>query len=279
MRRLHVTFEDSREMRFARAVDAGETPYFWDLVAFDDLHNVGALVWTGPYDMHLRGNFADYYGMRTLRRVIAIDQLFKAGMYAECVPLVRAAYEDWVAAAYALLPDGVARCRIRADDLMRHDVKVRAAFAKLADEQAAARVFESNPGFEAWKAAQTGFPPPWGGATWNQMAAASGLSLVHDLVFTHLSRLSHGSMKNSALVFEHDPVRRMQVAQIPERNVGQEALWAIWTYWFSLRTLTLCAKERGLDVEVVSDHARRLLRDEAEISLASAACVRETLPK
>src|SRR5262249_44994817 len=58
-----------------------------------------------------RNKVASFLAYRAPRRVMALTNLFRNGMYSEAVPLVRSAYEDWVTAAYLLLRPGEEHCR------------------------------------------------------------------------------------------------------------------------------------------------------------------------
>jgi hypothetical protein len=203
-----------------------------------------------------RTKVALFIAHKMSRRTVAVTHLFKMGMYPESVPLVRAAYEDWLTAGYLLLRPGEDHCSdfwhedqnrlmaksfrgttalIGADAEKFVEPKTRAAFAKylpLSNKQLR----------------------PLGGAQWSGMAEHLGLKDVHDWVYTHLSGLSHGSPLNARLMIGKGKIDPKNAYAEPfVRDEEHEHLPAFWAFWFGLRALTLAAREFGKSIEDESD--------------------------
>lgn len=193
-----------------------------------------------------RKKVASFIAQRVPRRVGALTILFRNGMYSEAIPIVRAAYEDWLTSAYLLLRPGQEHC----DDFWFEDqyrllAKSYNAWARLMPDQAIDRFVK--PGekekFAKYLKTENKKLLPLGRIQWRQMAARVGLADVHDWAYTHLSGLAHGSPLNAAMTINFQPGSDVGVADPMQRNEDREHLPAIWAYWFNLRSLTLCAKE------------------------------------
>jgi hypothetical protein len=182
--------------------------------------------------------------MRALRRIHAVDSLFKTGHYWESHAVVRSAYEDWLEIAYLMHGPNDARCEDYETDVHRHDARVYDAFKALCGENTAARFFASIP---PEVAAFVGLPrSQTNPASLASLANDVGLRRVHDFVYTYLSGRSHPTGRTRELF---DGSGSIAVARIPARDPSDETRLALWMSWFTARIAVIAARQFGVDRE------------------------------
>lgn len=242
------------EQAEAGVVPAPDDSFKWDtlgpglLIEFDKSFGAQRQIQTTTP----RKKVASFLAHRVPRRVVALTLLFRHGMYPEAVPVVRAAYEDWLTSAYLMLRPGEENCAdFWYEDQYRLLAKWYRATARLLPGQDLDRFVA--PGekekFAKYFNATNPELKPLGGIQWAQMAQKVGLADVHDCAYTNLSGLSHGSPLNAGMMVNFKPGTNIGVADLLQRNDHREHQPALWAYWFSLRVLTLCAKEFDFDLE------------------------------
>ncbi|MFH1419666.1 MAG: DUF5677 domain-containing protein [Planctomycetota bacterium] len=230
-------------------VGMGDSHAFWDVILPELLGLFG--VWTKPtLKLSPRQKAGTLFAMRSMRRLLAVDGLFRSGYYLESHVLVRAGYEDWVCLAYLLREPGDARCEVFTEAIHKQDARVYDAFAALCGSDVAERYFVGMP--EAVRAF-TGLPRshtrPISLAA---MADDVGLRKVHDFVYSYLSGLSHPDARLTHVFDQSDAV---PVARIPARNLEDETRLALWLAWFTSRIAVRANCEFGVDHEpFVEEH-------------------------
>ncbi len=213
---------------------------------------------------------------RVTGRAMGLTLLFRAGMYSEAIPVVRAAYEDWLIAAYLLLQPGEEPCRgFCYEDQQRLLAKTYNGFSKLLTSEIAAQFFapSDRDKFTKYTAGNASLKP-LGGISWVDMAHAVGLKALHEGTYAILSGLAHGSALNAGLSFGPGVTPGAGRPHLFVRDEEREHQFAVWSFWFMLRTVTLGAKEFGHDLEAKSDEC--LLRfAELPKSMTYGIAVRE----
>lgn len=215
-------------------------------------------------------------GQRVMGRASSLTTLFRVGMYSEAVPIVRAAYEDWLIASYLLLQEGDEPCRdFWYEDQQRLLAKTYRGFSKLLTEEVVRHFFSPSDRakFEKY-ATGTESLSPLGGARWDAMAKAVGLENVHEGTYAILSGLSHGSALNADLSFGPGVAQGAGRPHLFLRDEDREHQFAVWSYWFMLRTLTLAGKQFGHDLEPKSSEVLSYVR-EMPPHITNAVVVRE----
>lgn len=247
--------------------------YLWESMR-DDLLEKAFRIWSEPHKGTTgRQAACDFFGMRSVRRSMALNLLFPAGLYAEAYPLVRAAYEDWLSIAFILAGPADEGWREFQTDIRKHDARVHDAFLALCGREAAQLCF---PGMPEPVRAYIGKPAretrPRSGMQWKAMAEAVGLGPIHPYIYTQLSDISHGGSRGFHLIFEG------RKARIPERDQKLEALLAWWVSWFHLRIVTLAGREYGFDFESESDELITMVREQGlDTSLEGCVLTKERL--
>lgn len=245
--------------------------YYWDAV-YPELARLFTVVWGEPVvGLNRRQSTATVFAMRSLRRALAVDCLFKAGLYLESHMLVRAAYEDWLQIAYVLCQPGDSRCTTLSESIHKLDARVHDAFKSLCGQAAADKYFGALPPsvmkYVGLPRSQTQAIP------FATMADDCGLRAVHDFVYSYLSGISHPDARMERSFDSSDAI---PVATIPQRDAAQEIRLAIWFSWFTSRIEILAAKEFGIDHEVFADEFLIPLRQESDLNIETAVLVRES---
>jgi hypothetical protein len=244
--------------------------HFWDMLV-PELAQLFAEPWGEPVvGLSPRQTVATIFAMRALRRLMAVTDLFRAGLYLECHLLVRAAYEDWLQLAYVLREQGDARCREFGAGVHKHDARVYDAFRALCGQQNADRFFPNIP---AEVSAFLGVPrsqtnPP----SFASLADDVGLRKVHDFAYTYLSGRSHPDPNRRAIF---DDSKSIGVARIPERDPSDEIRPALWFAWFTARIVVLAAREFGIDREPFCDEYLARIADDSGTNLETCVMVKE----
>ena len=96
-------------------------------------------------DINQRKRIATQFAMRALRRIMAVDALFKAGYYWESHALIRGGYEDWLQIAFLMRKSGETRCMNFATDIHKHDARVYDAFKALCGPDITDLIFREIP--------------------------------------------------------------------------------------------------------------------------------------
>jgi Family of unknown function (DUF5677) len=229
---------------FQAEVDMKDEKYVWDLIK-PKLVSLFHEVWSKPIlGLNKRQRVATLFAMRALRRLVAIDGLFKSGLYLESHPLVRAGYEDWLYLAYLLREPGHSRCDAFQEAMNKLDARVYDAFRALCGQAVTDRYFKEPPDSVA---NFIGLPRSKTQAvTFATMADDVELRGVHDFVYTYLAGLSH---PDGRLHYIFDLTDSVKKARIPKREHKGESRLALWFSWFTSRTLVLSSGEFGIDHE------------------------------
>ncbi len=236
---------------FERVAWRLRAPHPWD-VAASQLLSLKPQIWPGPHrNMTAQQHAADFFGMRALRRVVALDALFRRGLYVEAHIVVRAGYEDWITFAY-ILRGGEGRWTEFKTDVNKIDARVHDGFEKLCGEAAADRYFPNlPPGVTRHVGRPRSKTATMGGVTMARRAKEVGLSLVHGYVYEWLSAYAVPTSRSYPMLFERTDigikVRRLR------RDNEQEGTLGLWAWWFELRILTLAAAQYGIDIESLSE--------------------------
>jgi len=244
--------------------------YYWDIV-YPELVKLFLKPWGEPIlGPSRRQRVATVFAMRALRRLQAVNDLFKSGYYWESHALVRIGYEDWLQLAYLLREPGDARCEDFEAGIHKHDARVYEAFKTLCGQDAADRFFGQPPrdvaAFVGLSRSQTN---PMSFAS---MAHDVGLREVHDFVYTYLSGRSHPDGRTTELF---DDSKSIAVARIPRRDPAEEARLALWFSWFTGRILILASREFGIDRESFCDEYLLPLVAMSGINLETCVLVKE----
>jgi hypothetical protein len=218
--------------------------YFWDII-LPELKNLFIKPWGKKLgDINRRQRFATIFAMRALRRIMAVDALFKAGYYWESHALIRNGYEDWLQIAYLMRESGEARCNNFAKDIHKHDARVYDAFKALCGPDSADFFFREIPpkvlpfvGFPRTKTKPKSFV---------SLATDVGLRKLHDFVYTYLSGRSHPTGRIEELF---DKWGSIGIARTLRRDPSEETRLALWLSWFTARILVLASKEFDIDRE------------------------------
>jgi Family of unknown function (DUF5677) len=221
--------------------------YFWDLIG-PKLAGLFRAVWSEPkVGVNRRQEVATLFAMRALRRHVAIDGLFKKGLYLESHPLVRAAYEDWLYLAFLLREPGCSRCDAFQEAINKLDARVYDAFKALCGQTVTDQYFGKLPDSVA---TYVGLPRSQTQAlSFATMADDVGLRKVHDFVYTYLSGLSHPDGRLHHIFDMSESIK----ARIPKREEKEETRLALWFSWFTSRILVLSSAEFGIDQEPFVD--------------------------
>jgi hypothetical protein len=218
-----------------------------------------------------RQEAACFFAMRVIGRVLSLNLLFGAGLYNDAYAVVRAAYEDWLTAAFVFQAEGDDRWIWFRAEVSRIDARVYEAFSRLCGQEIADARFPDIPlavqeylGDSRRAARREGWP------TFAGLADEVGLRAVHDFAYTRLSTYSHPTGRAFKNVFNTSPGQ--VTARIPERNTEAETELALWAWWFELRTVTLAQREFGIGSEAHSDE---LIGLRGQSELVTCVLVRE----
>jgi hypothetical protein len=215
----------------------------WDLI-LPEIVGLFHAVWKNPrVGLSLRQKVATLFAMRAMRRIFAVDTLFRKGLYFESHPLVRAGYEDWLYLAYMLRKPGNSRCAAFQEAINKLDARVYDAFRALCGQANADRYFGKLPDHVA---TFVGLPRSQTQAlTFATMADDVELRGVHDFVYTYLSGLSHPDGRLHYIFDMSESIK----ARIPKREPKEEIRLALWFSWFTSRVLVLSSAEFEIDHE------------------------------
>jgi len=222
--------------------------YYWDFI-LPELVQLFIKPWGSRLvDINQRQKVATPFALRALRRICAVDILFKAGYYWESHSLIRNGYEDWIQIAYLLQVPEEARCTDYRTHIHKHDARVYDAFKTLCGMDAANLIFGEVPPrvlpFIGLPRSQT-----------NPMSFASladdvGLRKIHDFVYTYLSGRSHPTGRIKELFDTSDPIH---IARIPKRDPEEETILTLWLSWFTARIFVVAAREFGINKDSFCD--------------------------
>gem|GEM_PF-2369938 len=223
-----------------------------------------------------------YFSVRVIRRTVALDSLMEVYLYNEALPLIRCAYEDWVALAYILEGDSRERWQDFKTDVSKMDAKVYNGFLELAGSASATEIFgEPPPEVTSLLDQPNRNLRPRGGKLWKAMAEDVGLGSLHDFAYVYLSNMIHGSFKSTLDVYKHsEGVQGEDVikVQAPVMDEDDNAQWSFWTCWFNLTFLTLDGLEFCYDFESYSDDLDEISRENNDHeTLATCVLVRESV--
>ena len=195
--------------------------------------------------------------MRPIRRIMAVDALFKAGYYWESHALIRNGYQDWLQIAYLMRESGEARCNDFAPDIHKHDARVYDAYKALCGPETADISFREIPpkvlpfvGLPRTKTRPMSFV---------SLATDVRLHKLQNFVYTYLSERSHTTGRIEELF---DKSGSIGIAHIPHRDPLEETRLALWLSWFTARTFVLASKEFDIDREpFCSEYLLPIVRD------------------
>ena len=244
--------------------------YSWDL-ALPELLFLFNEVWGNVIQgASRRRKFATLFAMRALRRLMAVDKLFKEGFYFESHCLIRAAYEDWLQLAYLLRQPGEDRCLEFSEGIYKLDARIYDAFSKLCGKVIADKYFGELPNnvasYTDKKRSET---QP---IQFSVLAEDVGLLKVHKFVYSYLSGFSHPDGRYNYIFDDSKPVSR---ARIPQRNASDETRLALWFLWFTSRIEVLASSEFGFNHESFSEEYLLPLVDDKQMDLETCVLVRE----
>jgi len=222
--------------------------FFWDAAEVQLLATCSSLFSESRSSSGPRQIFSAGFALRVERRTVALSELFRRGLYVDALNLVRAGFEDWVTLSYFLLQ----RTESEFLDDMQFDARrnrgrLFMAIEKLTDADVAAAEVGAVPQLVLDDAKKPPRLPDL--CTRSKLI---GLEDVYRYVYPFLSMMSHGDME--ALYHGLPHVNGAWTPQPPERLQNDENRWALWAWWFHLRTLTRAAValEAG-DLEPLSD--------------------------
>jgi len=244
--------------------------YFWDII-LPELTKLFTEPWGKKLvDINRRQRFATIFAMRALRRIMAVDALFKAGHYWESHALIRNGYEDWLQIAYLMRESGEARCNNFATDIHKHDARVYDAFKALCGPDSADISFREIPpkvlpfvGLSRTKTKPTSFV---------SLATDVGLHKLHNFVYTYLSGRSHPTGRLEELF---DKSGSIAIARIPRRDHSEEARLVLWLSWFTARIVVLASKEFDIDREPFCSEYLLPVVETSGINLETCVFIRE----
>ncbi|MGB4442777.1 MAG: DUF5677 domain-containing protein [Coriobacteriia bacterium] len=223
--------------------------YAWDTLSRAQMNIVDEILGT-RVQMNTRRPAAAFYVVRVKHRILALTSLFDEGNYVPAVPIIRVAYEDWLSAAWALAPGDHNREIEFMDEIGAEYARLFKRFRALCGRKAANLEFPEHPDYAKPYLESPG-DPPYTKRDWRGKAVALGLQNVHDVAYNYLSELSHGSFHSFE---QHVGVDENRFFEKPlVRDPERERVFAHWTFWFHLRTLTIAGREWGQDHEDVSD--------------------------
>jgi hypothetical protein len=243
--------------------------YFWDLI-LPNLVPLFRVVWGEPkFGTNGRQNVSTLFAMRALRRLQAVDLLFKNGFYLESHPLIRAGYEDWICLAYLLRVPGLSRCGTFGKGVFRLDARAYDAFKALCGKSIADRYFgvlpKSVTDFVGLPRSKTQ------SLTFAMMADDVSLRGVHDFVYTCLSGLSHPDLRMNYIFDISESIK----ARIPKRDEKEETRLALWFTWFTSRILVLASREFATDHEPFVEEYLLPILTKSEPNIETCVFVRE----
>jgi hypothetical protein len=243
--------------------------YYWDLIRPKLVHLFG-VVWGKPkFGINRRQQVSTLFAMRALRRLHAIDGLFKSGFYLESHLLVRAGYEDWLCLAYLLREPGRSRCDDFGEGVYKLDARAYDAFKAISNKAIADRYFGELP---KRVAKFSGRPRSKTKAlSFAAMADDVGLREVHNFVYAYLSGISHPDLRLNQIFNMSEAV----VARIPKRDAKEEFRLSIWFAWFTSRILVLTSREFSIDHEPFVEEYLLPLVANSEVTLETCVFVRE----
>lgn len=218
--------------------------YFWDFI-LPELMKLFNKPWGKKLvDINRRQREATKFALRALRRIRAVDALFKAGYYWESNALIRNGYEDWLQIAYLMRESGEARCQNFTTDIHKNDARMYDAFKALCGPDSTDFFFGEIPPrvlpFVGLPRSQT--------KTRSLVSLADdvGLRKLHNVVYTYLSERSHPTGRSEELF---DKSGSIGIARTPRRDPSEETRPALWLSWFTARVFVLASREFDIDRE------------------------------
>lgn len=244
--------------------------YFWDL-ALPKLLFLFNEVWGNEIQgASHRQSIASLFAMRALRRLLAVNQLFKKGFYLESHCLVRAGYEDWLQLAYLLRQSGENRCLAFIERIYKLDARIYDAFSKLCGKTTADKYFVKLPNSVAsYTGKKRSETQP---EKFSSLAEDVGLQDVHNFVYSYLSGFSHPDGRCNYIFDDSKPISR---SRIPHRDASDETRLAIWFLWFTCRIEVLASREFDFNHESFSEEYLLPLADDKQMNLENCVLVRE----
>lgn len=218
--------------------------YSWDIAEPELFALVETVLARRQESANPREILSAAFVMRVERRTRALGLLFRDGLYVDALNIVRAAFEDWITLSYYLLHrteaeflDGVQF------EARRNRGRLFMALEVLTDSAVAAHEIGQVPQSFLNDASKRSQLP-----NLCDRARLLGLEDVYRFAYPFLSMMSHGDME---AYYDAMPyVDGVWTPTLPERNQNDENRWAIWAWWFHLRTLTRAAdalKANGLE--------------------------------
>jgi len=237
--------------------------------------------WAQPCsNMNDRREVALIFSTRVARRCAALDALFRLGLYDQAVPLVRAAYEDWLTIGTILVTveDDSLAARYR-EDVVKTEAQLLKSFRLLAGDEACETLMAGPPP-EVLQLTDLPAAKLRVSGNWRSKAVTLSLAEVHDYIHPYLSEIAHGNARNQVYLFSRDPDDDGIVAPVTmKRDEEVEQPLALWAWWFQLRVLTIAARERGTDFEHHTDELLDQLRQQGKhLTLQTACFRRESTP-
>lgn len=187
---------------------------------------------------------------RVERRNQALTSLFREGLYIEALPVVRSGFEDWVNLAYMMSDSSDGRLEEYVDDSLKLHAALYDALVRLSGPEAADHEFPDLP-HEVRTLVDGG---PAGFKIRRNMrdrATIVGLGEVYEFAYRYLSELAHGNLRALLACAKVDG--RVYQPATPQRDWEEEQTWALWAWWFHLRTLTVAGRCLGEELEMLSD--------------------------
>lgn len=257
-------------------------PFVWDKLVEQLLHMYRDS-WAQPHsDMNPRREVALIFSSRVGRRCAALSLLFKHGLYDQAVPLVRAAYEDWLTVGTILAatePTDQTLANEYREDVAKTEARLYKSFGALAGDKARREAMPDPPE----NVLQLSFEPASKlrvSGNWAAKADALSLRAVHDYVHPYLSEIAHGNARNQVYLFVRDEQDDGVVSPVLlERDEDTEQSLALWAWWFQWRVLTIAARERGIDFEAYADTFMQELRKQGKHRGLQSACFQRERPK
>lgn len=225
--------------------------YIWERGESEIFALVKALLGSRRTSANPREILSAAFVMRVDRRTRALGLLFRDGLYVDSLNILRAAFEDWLTLSYYL------GCRSDLEFLdgiqfehRRNRGRLFKALEKITESTVAAAELGELPSQFLEEAALPSRLPDLA-----SRARLVGLEEVYRYVYPFLSMMSHGDLE---AYYDAMPyVDGAWTPQLPERQAATENRWALWAWWFHLRTLTQAARALGSDC--LEQYSERLL--------------------
>lgn len=221
--------------------------YFWDTGETQLLATCGQLFAQSHASANPREILSAGFALRVERRTVALGLLFREGLYVDALNIVRAAFEDWITLSYYLLRKSESEFLDSMQfEHRRNRGRLFVALEKITGTAVAKAELGDLPAmfFEDAKA-------PSRLPDLCTRSRDVGLEDVYRYVYPFLSMMSHGDIEALYDALPH--VDGAWTPLAPQRNQNEENRWALWAWWFHLRTLTRAAAALGeVDIEPLS---------------------------